>query len=319
MPKMPQTPRPYSQSPRRMTWSREFGEKSSETCPVVYSTQQRQYEPFSSPGFHSLDPPSQIRKRSLRSAIVLYTEAVQARYVIRSMRERQACGGFGNHRPYSQPELEVKRTGDNCVNMRVLTADGKVIRSPDLAPLPLYYRDETLAVRPSTPTKKISLIPKQNVLIPCVGPVVNGMNPSQTCESGKISPACCKAPPASTRRGVNSSAHTSTPPSGWSSSRNQMDFLSISRPVKCCETGVNCIIREKLLHHDDCLKEANEASEVCVCEDCDAFSVNDMRSPHETADLISPCSATDSEKTPKDNASSWQPETINIPTAEYLD
>lgn len=215
----------------------QFGEKSSEKYPVVYSTQQRQYEPFSSPGFHSLDPPSQIRKRSLRSAIILYTEAVQARYVIRSMRERQARGGFGSHRPYSQPELEVKRTVDNCVNMHVLTADGKVIRSPDLAPLPLYYRDETPAVRTSTPNKKISLVPKQNILIPCVGPVVNGMNPSQTCDSGKISPACCKAPPASPRRGLNSSAHTSTPQSGWSSSR-KIDFLSISKPVKCYETGV---------------------------------------------------------------------------------
>ncbi|KAK2858197.1 hypothetical protein Q7C36_006116 [Tachysurus vachellii] len=182
-------------------------QKASETYPVVYSTQQRQYEPFSSPGFHSLNPPTQIRKRSLHSAIVLYTEAMQAKYMIRKMRERHASEGLDSYRPYSQPELKVKKTGVNCVNMRVLTADGKVIRSPHLARLPLHYHDETSALRASTPTKKNLLIPKQNVLNPCVGPVINGMNPNQTYESGKITPACCKAPPASPR----GCAHTSTP------------------------------------------------------------------------------------------------------------
>ncbi|XP_047670303.1 uncharacterized protein LOC125141303 [Tachysurus fulvidraco] len=189
-------------------------QKASETYPVVYSTQQRQYEPFGSPGFHSLDPPTQIRKRSLRSAIILYTEAMQAKYLIRNMRERHASEGLDSYRPYSQAELKVKKTGGNCVNMRVLTADGKVIKSPHLARLPLHYHDETSSLRASTPTKKNLLIPKQHVLTPCVGHVINGMNPiesgmntNETCEAGKITPACCKAPPASPR----GCAHTSTP------------------------------------------------------------------------------------------------------------
>ncbi|XP_026789401.2 uncharacterized protein LOC113538489 [Pangasianodon hypophthalmus] len=309
-------------------------QKASETYPVVYCTQQRQYEPFSSPGFHSLAPAPQIRKRNLRSAIILYTESVQAKYMIHSMRERQTGEDLRSHRPYTQPELKVKRTGGNCVNVRVLTADGKVIRSPDLTQLPLHYHDETSSVCASTSTNKISLIPKQNVLSPCVGTVTNEMNPNQTCDSGKISPACCKPLPASPRRGLSSSAHNSTSQSWWSSSKNKADFLSISRPLKCSQNGMDVIVREKQLHNGDWHKEAKEPYKNAMAEvtDYDRFSVQDMSfsrrssantmpSPQETVliDVISTCSTTDSEKTHKRNASSCQPETINIPTADYLD
>lgn len=311
-------------------------QKASETYHVVYSTQQRHYEPFSSPGFHSLDPAPQIRKRNIRSAIILYTEAMQAKYMIRSMRERQTGDGFHSHRPYTQPELKVKRTGVNFVNMCVLTADGKVIRSPDLTRVPLHCHDETHSVCASTtPTNKISLIPKQNVLSPCVGPVINGMNPNQTSDSGKISPAFCKPLPASPWRGLRSSAHTLTPQSRWSSSKNKTDFLSISRPLKCSQNGVSCIIREKQFHNGDWHKAAKEPYKNIMAEvtDCDTFSVHDTSffrrssgaevtaSPQETVDvdMISTCSTTAIEKTHKHNASSCQPETINIPTADYLD
>ncbi|KAF5897036.1 UDP-N-acetylglucosamine/UDP-glucose/GDP-mannose transporter-like, partial [Clarias magur] len=52
-------------------------QKASETSPVVYSTRQRHYEPVSGLGFHSLDGAPEIRQRNLRSAIMLYTEAMQ--------------------------------------------------------------------------------------------------------------------------------------------------------------------------------------------------------------------------------------------------
>lgn len=297
---------------------------------MVYSTQQRHYEPFSSPGFHSLDPAPQIRKRNIHSAIILYTEAIQAKYVIRSVRERQRNDGFHSHRPYTQPELKVKRTGVNFVNMCVPAADGKIIRSPDLTQLPLHYHDETPSVS-TTPSNKISLIPKQNVLSPCIGPVINGMNPNQTCDSGKISPAFCKPLPVSLRRGLRSSAHTSTPQSCWNSSQNKTDFLSLSRPLTCSQNGVSCIIREKQFHRRDWHKAAKEPYKIIT--DCDMFSVHDTSvsrrsggadmtaSPQETldVDMISTSSTTTIEKTHKRSASLCQPETINIPAADYLD
>lgn len=69
-------------------------------CPVIYSTQQSEYEPFSRQGFHSLDPTAQIRKRNIHSAVIFCTVSVQAKYRIHSMKERQAGEG---HRPYTQP------------------------------------------------------------------------------------------------------------------------------------------------------------------------------------------------------------------------
>lgn len=296
---------------------------------MVYSTQQHQYEPFSSPGFHSLNPAPQIRRTNIRSAIILYTESVQAKYMIRSMRERQVGDGLCSHRPYTQPELKAKKTGVKCVNMRVLTADGKVIRSPALAQLSLHYHDETHSVCASTPTKKLSLIPKQNIVSPCFGPVINGMNPNQ--HSGKTSPACCKPLTASLRRGLSSSAHTSTPQCCWSSTKSKTDFLSISKPLKCGQND----LREKQLHEGDWHKEAKEPCKNVMPDvtECGVFSVHDlsfsrqssgadmMPSPQEilVINTVSTCSTTDSEKTYKCNASSCQPETINIPTADCLD
>lgn len=310
-------------------------QKASETFPVVYSTQQCEYEPFSSPGFHSLDPAPQIRKRSMRSAIILYTESIQAKYMIRSMKGRQTAEGLRSHRPYTQPELKGNRTAVNGVNVRVLKADGKVIRSPDLAQLPLHYQDKTPSVCASTTNNKILLIPKKDILAPRVGPVINGLNPSQTCDSGEISPACCKALPSSARRGLSSSAHTSTLKSCWSSSRNKMEFLSISRPLTCSPNGVDRIIREKQPHNGDWHKEAKEPYKNTMAEvtDCETFSVHEMSfsrwssgadmtpSLQESVvgDMISACSNTDSEKTHNCNASTCQPETINIPTVDYLD
>lgn len=310
-------------------------QKASETYPVVFSTREHQYEPFSGPGFHSLDPAPQIRKRSIRSAIILYTESVQAKHMIRSMRERQADEGLRSHRPYSQPGLKGKKAGVHCMNMRVLTADGKVIRSPDLARVPLHHHDETPPVCASTHTKKRLLIPKLNVLSPRVGPVINGINPNQTCESGKISPACCKPLPSSLRRGwISSSAHTSPPKS--CSSKNEIDLLSISRPLKC---GPN-ELGEKQLHNGAWHKEAKEpcnnvteVSEVAEDTDCGVFSVCDMSLSRQSSgadtmpspqkdvvvDMISTCSTTESENARKRSASSCQLETINIPTADYLD
>ncbi|XP_037390660.1 uncharacterized protein LOC108439767 [Pygocentrus nattereri] len=307
----------------------------SETYPVVYRPQQQHHEPFSSPGFHCLDPAepltqvTAVRKSKVHSTIIHITESLQTDYMIRSLRERQCS------RSYSRSGLKATRTGAYHVNLQMLSADGNVVKSPDLSRLPLHnHKDVSLSV----PTNKGPLIPlvmpRRKVLSStCVGPVVNGKNPNQTYASQEIPSTYSKLLYGTSRRFSNK-CYTSAPQTQQSKAsdpKNKMDFLFISKPVTYSQNGMKGIIAKQKTFKEDLSKEATVLCEDFVSQgaSCETFDMNEMNfstptsrvdcRSQDTTTPVKEAGVTDHtgiEDTRKLSYILHLPQPINIPTAD---
>ncbi|XP_036425554.1 uncharacterized protein LOC118807624 [Colossoma macropomum] len=308
----------------------------SETYPVVYRPHQQHHEPFSSPGFHCLDPAepltqdTAVRKSKVHSTIIHITESLQADYMIRSLRERQCS------RSYSKSGLKATRMGAYHVNLRMLSADGNVVKSPDLSRLPLHnHKDMSLSVS----TNKSPLIPlvmprRKGLSSTCVGPVVNGKNPNQTYNTEGIPSTCSKLLCGTSMRRFSSRCYTSAPQtqqSKASNPKNKMDFLLISKPVTYSPNGMKGIITKHETYKEDWSKEAT-----VLCEDflsqgagCETFVTHEMSfstptsgvdcSFQDTTTPVKEAGVTDHAGIEDNSKLSYilhLPQPINIPTAE---
>ncbi|XP_041912483.1 uncharacterized protein LOC121677656 [Alosa sapidissima] len=169
----------------------------SETFPLVYNTGQPHNKPFSSPGFHTLDPTglsrnrpflmhNDIRGSKVHSAIVRLTDAAQERHAARLQRMPATKSSLHN---YQEP-TEDARSGymeQRLQSLRVLSADGT------------QYADQDRLHMPSPASGKSSAIPflslKQCPVssVP-VGTVLNGINPKQNSRCRIRSPDDTRPP-----------------------------------------------------------------------------------------------------------------------------
>ncbi|KAL7832690.1 hypothetical protein SRHO_G00297080 [Serrasalmus rhombeus] len=305
----------------------------SETYPVVYRPQQQHHEPFSSPGFHCLDPAepltqdTAVRKSKVHSTIIHITESLQTDYMICSLRERQCS------RSYSKSGLKATRTGAYHVNLQMLSADGNVVKSPDLSRLPLHnHKDVSLSV----PTNKSPLIPlvmpRRKVLSStCVGPVVNGKNPNQTYASQEIPSTYSKLLHGTSRRFSNKCyiSAPQTQQSKASDPKNKMDFLFISKPVTYSQNGMKDIIAKQKTFKEDLSNEATVLCEDFVSQgaSCETFDMHEMSfstptsrvdcRSQDTTTPVKEAGVTDhTEDTRKLSYILHLPQPINIPTAD---
>ncbi|KAL6458074.1 hypothetical protein MHYP_G00333040 [Metynnis hypsauchen] len=308
----------------------------SETYPVVYRPQQQHHEPFSSPGFHCLDPAepltqdATVQKSKVLSTIIHITESLQTDYLIRSLRERQCS------RSYSKSGLKATRMGSYHVNLQMLSADGNVVKSPDLSRLPLHNRKD---VSLSVPTNRGPLIPlvmpRRKVLSStCVGPVVNGKNPNQTYAIEEIPSTYSKLLQGTSKRRFSNKYYTSAPQtqqSKDSDAKNKMHFLFISKPVKYSQNGMKGIIAKQKTHKEDLSKEATVLCEDFVSQgaSCETFDTHEMSFSTSTSrvdcrsqDTTSPVKEagvtdhTGIEDTRKLSYILHLPQPINVPTAD---
>ncbi|XP_062412377.1 uncharacterized protein LOC134102315 isoform X2 [Sardina pilchardus] len=155
----------------------------SETFPVVYNTGQPHNKPFSSPGFHTLDPTGLSRNRcfpmhgdirgsKVHSAIVRLTDAAQERHAARLQR-MPAATKWSLH-DYQEPTREA-RSGhmeQRPQSFRVLPADGSQDADQDRLHMPSPASGKSSAI-PFLSLKRcpVSTVP--------VGTVLNGINPKQ--------------------------------------------------------------------------------------------------------------------------------------------
>ncbi|XP_072540448.1 uncharacterized protein [Salminus brasiliensis] len=249
----------------------------SETYPVVYRPQQPQHEPFRSPGFHSLDPcepltqNAEVRKSKIHSAIIHITESMQADYMLHSLREKQISEDLQCSRPYLESRFRVKKMGAYRVNLRMLSADGNVVMSTDLGRLPMRKHSDVSILEPATKSPLIPLVMprKKELSSTCVGPVINGKIPKQTCDPGTIFSAFSKPLHGNPRRRLSSRCHTSAPQTQESTAsypRNKTDFILVSKPVKYTQNGLKGIITKEHTSKKDCSKEPTELCENCVTQ-----------------------------------------------------
>ncbi|KAL7891320.1 hypothetical protein AOLI_G00007960 [Acnodon oligacanthus] len=308
----------------------------SETYPVVYRPQQQHHEPFSSPGFHSLDPTqpltqdAAVRKSKVHSTIIHITESLQTDYMIRSVRERQCS------RSYSKSGLKGTRTGAYHVNLQMLSADGNVVKSPDLRRLPLHnHKDVSLSV-PTNRGPLIPLVMPRRKVLPstCVGPVVNGKNPDQTYAIEEIPSTYSKLLHGTSRRRFSTKCYTSAPQTEQSKAsdpKDKMDFLFISKPVTYSQNGMKGIIAKQKTYKEDLYKEATVLCEDFVSQgaSCETFDMHEMSfsTPTSRVDCRSQVTTTPVkeagvtdhtgiEDTRKLSYILHLPQPINIPTAE---
>lgn len=306
-----------------------------ETYPVVYRPQQLQHEPFSSPGFHSLDSPepltqdSALRMSNVYSNIIHSTESIQADYMLRNLKERQTGEVLQCSRSYPESELEVRRKGANRVNLRLLSADGNVVKSPYLG---LHSLHNPRDVSFSVPTDKGPVIPvvmpkRNGFSFASVGPIINGKNPSLTSNPGEIPSAYSKPQQSPPRRRFSSRCYTSAPKiqqSTDSNPNNKPNFLLISNPVKCSQKGAEGIITKRQTYKEVWSKKAPELcgkvlSQVASGETFGMSSSTPTsvdRMFHTTTTSLKRTDPADTEDTGKLSYSLHRPQPINVPTAE---
>ncbi|XP_076870934.1 uncharacterized protein LOC143521672 isoform X2 [Brachyhypopomus gauderio] len=262
----------------------------SETYPVVYSTAQHRCEPFSSPGFHCLVPPEPsvlaptVRQRTVCSAIVHITESMQAHHILQSQRRRQRGEVILSPVPYPASGPKGKRMGGNHTNLCVLSADGNVNRSLDLGRLPLHNHGHVCSAEVSLCTKKVPQIARpmpgvRGLSSTCVGPVINGMNPSQNCDPEKIPHFFSNPLQGTPWRRLNSSCHTSALKSqhNVTATPKNRNFLLFSKS-KYRQNGVKRLT-PKLQTRKEWGKEETEPQNLHrSCEsqisDCESFYVH---------------------------------------------
>ncbi|KAI4883345.1 hypothetical protein NFI96_011195 [Prochilodus magdalenae] len=314
----------------------------SETYPVVYSSPQHQHKPFSSPGFHSLDSPepltqiAAVRKSKVHSAIVHITESIQTDYMMRRLRERQTAEALQCSRSCSESGLKVPRMGAYHVNLHLLSADGHVVKSPDLRRLPLQsHLDVSLSVPTNKRPQILPVMPRRmGHSATCAGSVVNGQNSDQTTDTGGRPSTYSKLLHESPRRRFSSRCYISAPQtqqSKGSNPKNKQDFLLISKPVTYRQNSVKGIIINRKTHTADWSKEATVVCEDFMSQgtDSETFEENGMScsTPTRQADPrvhatgspvaeVTGCNGT--EDTSRFSYFLHLPQPINIPTAETL-
>ncbi|KAL2089793.1 hypothetical protein ACEWY4_014481 [Coilia grayii] len=155
----------------------------SETFPVVFNTGQPHNKPFSSKGFHTLDPTVALsrsgtnlthydRGNKIHSAIIRLTDTMQEKHAAGLQREASAKWSPPD---YQDPSVEHSERGLDSSNLRVLSADGTLVLPAERDRLHVTSQCQEPKSR-ATPLLSLKLQPGS---CGSVGTVLNGVNPKK--------------------------------------------------------------------------------------------------------------------------------------------
>ncbi|XP_062853153.1 uncharacterized protein LOC134316665 isoform X2 [Trichomycterus rosablanca] len=253
----------------------------SETYPVVFTTTttQHQHKPLKSPGFHTLSFPEQepaCKKGHMNSANIHRTKPVETLDISspKKIKSRHP------HRFYQQSGLKLNQNRGCRVSMCVLSANGMVIRFPEMG-RPSFPNNDIDLKGVSSPTYKISpkflVTPKRKHFSTSAGLVIHGKKASATFVPGRILPGYSKPVQDTQRRGLSSSEPTTTQQKQRSTGTStapetRTDFLKlISKLVKHSQNYVSSSITNKQIK----ISDAPELSKYVIENtDCGVTGVN---------------------------------------------
>ncbi|XP_066548453.1 uncharacterized protein LOC136714747 isoform X2 [Amia ocellicauda] len=225
----------------------------SRTYPVVYH-KDYQYKPFSSPSFHHLDPRDYVQQRTVRmtndqntfrSAIVRITQSMQEEHMAPKATRREMIEKHFALRP----ETNLKRKKSGNLNNRLFSANGKMNCRPEYRmvsqELPMHNVLSSMLPSNRAPLTLTIASRFKHASSAEVGPIRNGVNPTQPLEFEAFSTHFLKGVQVSMKRQLmHGGNQTPSLPnrSLYVSQENNMDFISISKPLKHSQNEIDQIL-----------------------------------------------------------------------------
>ncbi|KAJ8277928.1 hypothetical protein GJAV_G00081780 [Gymnothorax javanicus] len=217
----------------------------SETYPVVFHAHYH-HQPFSSPGFQSLDPgqaayqtPGQRASRNskIHSAIFCITQSSQKQRLGRGVKERLWTQTYSYPQMLPESASNRKRLPAHRVNLQNLSAYGGHIKSADMEKVPKLCCSPPPCIAKTAHGYKKPLVPvvtlrqKSNIATD-FGCALNGVNPKQFAGISVYSPDYYQGFISATRLKANYNRHQKPSLSSRSPDmkpKSKMGFLSFSR------------------------------------------------------------------------------------------
>lgn len=231
----------------------------SETFPVVYNTGQPLHKPFSSPGFHTLDPtPHLSRNRPLfhdsigrskvYSTIVRLSDTMQEKHAARL--QHMSTAKWTQH-DYQGPTGDAGSRHMDCKpqseGFRVGSSDGTLVMPTDQDKL--HVPSPVSGKSTSIPVLSLKQYP---ISFSTVGTVLNGINPKQNSGCLIQSPNDAKPPHSAGKNKATIHGHprpetVSSSKASVSLTQKKMDFVFISKPMMPSKRGFySCLSRHGL-------------------------------------------------------------------------